>query len=166
MDGGGRLQPHRLADLPHGGRIALTLYRLGNIVVDPLLHFRHLRHSHAPFPQFYKESITHHTGNCNICSRKISIKFAPRRRRHIPRRRAYTPIGDNMKRLLPALLLLLLLPACTRADAPAASASADPPKYVALTFDDGPSPAARRSCWTVSATWARRPPFSWWAVRR
>lgn len=45
-----------------------------------------------------------------------------------------------MKRLLPALLLLLLLPACTRADAPAASASADPPKYVALTFDDGPSP--------------------------
>lgn len=45
-----------------------------------------------------------------------------------------------MKRLLSALLLLLLLPACTRADAPAASASADPPKYVALTFDDGPSP--------------------------
>lgn len=45
-----------------------------------------------------------------------------------------------MKRLLPALLLLLLLPACTRTDAPAASASADPPKYVALTFDDGPSP--------------------------
>lgn len=45
-----------------------------------------------------------------------------------------------MKRLLPALLLLLLLPACTRADTPAASASADPPKYVALTFDDGPSP--------------------------
>lgn len=45
-----------------------------------------------------------------------------------------------MKRLLPALLLLLLLPACTRADAPAASASVDPPKYVALTFDDGPSP--------------------------
>lgn len=45
-----------------------------------------------------------------------------------------------MKRLLPALLLLLLLPACTRADAPAASTSADPPKYVALTFDDGPSP--------------------------
>lgn len=45
-----------------------------------------------------------------------------------------------MKRLLPALLLLLLLPACTRADAPAASGSADPPKYVALTFDDGPSP--------------------------
>lgn len=45
-----------------------------------------------------------------------------------------------MKRLIPALLLLLLLPACTRADAPAASASADPPKYVALTFDDGPSP--------------------------
>lgn len=45
-----------------------------------------------------------------------------------------------MKRLLPALLLLLLLPACTRADAPAASASADPSKYVALTFDDGPSP--------------------------
>lgn len=45
-----------------------------------------------------------------------------------------------MKRLLSALLLLLLLPACTRADAPAASASADPPKYVALTFDDGPFP--------------------------
>ena len=48
-----------------------------------------------------------------------------------------------MKRLLPALLLLLLLPACTRADAPAASASADPPKYVALTFDDGRSEERR-----------------------
>ena len=47
-----------------------------------------------------------------------------------------------MKRLPALLLLLLLLPACaSRSAAPvAAPAAPSPAKYVALTFDDGPSP--------------------------
>lgn len=68
----------------------------------------------------------------------------PRRRqeKHIPRLAAYTPIGDMMKRLPALLLLLLLLPACASRSAAPAAAPAAPSsaKYVALTFDDGPSP--------------------------
>ena len=68
----------------------------------------------------------------------------PRRRqeKHIPRPAAYTPIGDIMKRLPALLLLLLLLPACASRSAAPAAAPAAPSsaKYVALTFDDGPSP--------------------------
>ena len=47
-----------------------------------------------------------------------------------------------MKRLPALLLLLLLLPACASRSAAPATASVDPSsaKYVALTFDDGPSP--------------------------
>ena len=68
----------------------------------------------------------------------------PRRRqeKHILRPAAYTPIGDMMKRLPALLLLLLLLPACASRSAAPAAAPAAPSsaKYVALTFDDGPSP--------------------------
>lgn len=47
-----------------------------------------------------------------------------------------------MKRLPALLLLLLLLPACASRSAAPAAAPAAPSsaKYVALTFDDGPSP--------------------------
>ena len=47
-----------------------------------------------------------------------------------------------MKRLSALLLLLLLLPACASRSAAPAAAPAAPSsaKYVALTFDDGPSP--------------------------
>ena len=63
---------------------------------------------------------------------------------------AYTPIGDAMKRLLcAALAVLLLLSGCAapfdepvppRVPAAAAVPEAGDLKYVALTFDDGPSP--------------------------
>jgi len=86
-----------------------------------------------------------------------------------------------MKKLLRTALAawaaVILLPACTvpssydpavpHAVTPAVSADtptdADPsaPKYVALTFDDGPSP-----CWTVWRNTAPVPPSSWWAARR
>ena len=67
---------------------------------------------------------------------------------------AYTPTGDRMKQLFCAALaaLCLLCAACARPYDPAAphaalpalsaASESDPaaPKYVALTFDDGPSP--------------------------
>ena len=84
-----------------------------------------------------------------------------------------------MKRLLcAALAALLLLPGCGAAPAydPAAphapvSAAAAPeedpsvPKYVALTFDTAPRPAARPACWTVWRSTAPGPPSLWWAAR-
>ena len=38
MDGGGRLEPQRLADLAHGGRIAVQSDALFNVIVHALLH--------------------------------------------------------------------------------------------------------------------------------
>ena len=90
-----------------------------------------------------------------------------------------------MKKLLRTALAawaaVILLPACTvpssydpavpHAVTPAVSADtptdADPsaPKYVALTFDDGPSPRCT-ACWTVWRNTAPVPPSSWWAARR
>ena len=50
MDRGGRFQTHRIADLADRGRIALLRQRLGDVIVDLLLHFCHLRH--MPLPLF------------------------------------------------------------------------------------------------------------------
>ena len=49
---------------------------------------------------------------------------------------AYICFGDAMKRILPLLVLCLLLTGCV---ALPATAPAEP-MYLALTFDDGPSP--------------------------
>ena len=54
VDGGGRFQPHRLADLPHGGRVPLPLQGLRNGVVYLLLHLCHLDHVAAPFAAFIR----------------------------------------------------------------------------------------------------------------
>ena len=83
-----------------------------------------------------------------------------------------------MKRLLCAVLAaLLLLPGCgapaydpAKPHAPAGPTvvpAGDPaaPQYVALTFDDGPSPRCTPRLLDGLRPAARGPPSSWWAAR-
>lgn len=61
----------------------------------------------------------------------------------LPPYAAYTVRGDGMKRQLIFVLVLILLAICAGAETPEKTAMAveqEEVKYVALTFDDGPSP--------------------------
>ncbi len=74
------------------------------------------------------------------------------------------------KRIGALLAALVLLAGCGAGSGiavveEAPEAEAEMVKYVALTFDDGRRPAARRGCWTDCRSWAPGPPSLWWAVR-
>jgi hypothetical protein len=49
MHGGGGFEPHRLANLPHGGRVSLLPHAGGNVLVNLPLHFGKLPHHQTPF---------------------------------------------------------------------------------------------------------------------
>ena len=74
MHRGGRLQPHGGPDLADGGRVALLHQHPGNIVINRLLHFGHLRHMSLPFSIgacMVMTSISHFFCVYNICSKII-----------------------------------------------------------------------------------------------
>ena len=76
---GGGFQPHRLADLPHGGRISLPGDHLLQIGVDLVCHLGFLRHN-GPSCGFRAGKrrpraalvvfviLSHAAGKCNVCS--------------------------------------------------------------------------------------------------
>lgn len=85
------------------------------------------------------------------------------------RRSAYTAFGDVMRRWVCALLAgVVLLSGCGAGVISTVGETRDTgdPKYVALTFDDGPSPRCTPRLLDGLREMGAKATFSWWAVRR